>query len=585
MTTDETAVGPEPAPISMTAVAAAIVSLLVIVAVFALPPLRNVDWAWQLEIGERILTTKSIPTDDIFCWSTAGKYDPHPRIYFGWCVLLAVWHSCFGLQGLVVLRYLLIAALACSTCLFLIRRRVTAPLAVFLPVVAISAIHGRLMLRPHIISFIAIVLLVWILVENRTRRDSRLLMWVPPLFVAWANFHSGCILALLMFGVVIFGEWLHARFDAGHEDRMSNDHPKYLLYLVITWMAAAGAICLTPAGWDRYTFIFDHRAMVKVMSIIELRPLQWQTADDRHLVVALLLLFFGTYSRQSFRYIGMWFGLAFYLFFMVRGVRFHPYPFLLLLMITHIDGVPQQAGAGLQRWRRLLAFIGLGVMACQAGLVEATRPHPLVSPGSSDPAAVVFITQKEIPEPLYNTQNFGGYITHVSAGRLKTYRDGRQTLFRDYAGLSWDELYREFGFKTLIVATHERLSVDTIPADRDWALVYFSDYARVYVDTRDPLGAQVAADHQYDHVWFERRNATDGAEYLALGIDERSPEAVIDELKRLEGVAAAAYFTNLGLAKAYLAAGDNVRAAAMARAALGKGFTEEALAVLDAASR
>jgi hypothetical protein len=95
----------------------------------------------------------------------------------------------------------------------------------------------------------------------------------------------------------------------------------------------------------------------------------------------------------------------------------------------------------------------------------------------------------------------------------------------------------------------------------------------------------VAADHQYDHVWFERRNATDGAEYLALGIDERSPEAVIDELKRLEGVAAAAYFTNLGLAKAYLAAGDNVRAAAMARAALGKGFTEEALAVLDAASR
>ena len=83
--------------------------VLVVAGLLAAPPLRNVDWGWQLQTGERILAERTVHLADTF--TVAGEGRSIPPIHWLYEVALALVHRAAGLEGLVVLRIALVLTL------------------------------------------------------------------------------------------------------------------------------------------------------------------------------------------------------------------------------------------------------------------------------------------------------------------------------------------------------------------------------------------------------------------------------------------------------------------------------------------
>ena len=128
-------------------------ALLAISILFSGPPLLNVDWAWQLKIGDRILKDRSIPVDDQFCWTTEGITDVHPGIYYAFSILLSLTHRLAGLSGLVILKIILCASIPIILYSYFISQKVRPWTAFSFAGLCIIITSSRLVLRPQILSY------------------------------------------------------------------------------------------------------------------------------------------------------------------------------------------------------------------------------------------------------------------------------------------------------------------------------------------------------------------------------------------------------------------------------------------------
>jgi len=155
---------------------------------------------------------------DILCAGRIPDHDPHsftsdvPWINHEWLteLVMALAYAAGGTSGLVMLKVLL----ACLT-LGLLWRAVRAvgvfePLALGLLLIAtLGASYLFMTIRAQLFSALIFVVLLSTL-SAAARGRTRLLLWMPVLFCAWANLHGGWLVGL---GVV--GLWAGSRLLAG----------------------------------------------------------------------------------------------------------------------------------------------------------------------------------------------------------------------------------------------------------------------------------------------------------------------------------------------------------------------------------
>jgi hypothetical protein len=146
---------------------------------------------------------------DPFSFTRLG--DPFVPFEYGSQLLYALVYRSVGLPGITVLAGCLIGATYALMARMLLRRGVD-PLLAFLATAA-GAILGfpHWMARPHLFSWVAIVLCLS-LVEPARRRS----LWaVPLLFIIWANVHGGWLYGIALFGIYLVGHlleyWLFGR--------------------------------------------------------------------------------------------------------------------------------------------------------------------------------------------------------------------------------------------------------------------------------------------------------------------------------------------------------------------------------------
>jgi hypothetical protein len=578
-------------------VAAGLVLLAVLI--FTGPPLLNVDWGWQTRLGDRMLREARFPADDAFAWTTDGRTDHHPRFYWAIATTLSTVNRLAGVPGLVALRCLLAAALY-GLLYHYLRRRGVAPLAAAALVIAIVACtRDRITLRPHLLSFSFVVITVLLLQAARLPQRRRLLLAVPPLFAVWANFHPGVILGLGALGFYVAGEglrlvmlpWWRSRDAAAPARRPApwrpdqwhtHDEGRFFLQLSGIVFIAAAACLITPSGTNLYRFMFAHRHMYAEQGVRELAPLSLSDPTDRHYAAAALLLLLGFFRRQTLAEPGPWCAWLFYTAMAINSHRFFPHS-LHLLVLALWSLPPPPRGASFPATARLAAVVLGGLTLLPLGRY-ATMSRPLVHPRWNAPGAAAFLARVQTPDPLYNTGHLGGHLVYHLDGRKRVFRDGRQSLFVHLARRDWHDLYTTYNFRTAILADGEMLmAVDSaIHAPAHWRLIYFSDFARIYVDSRDPVGRAAVAAHGFEHLRFDVAQAPGAPRELYLR-RLGTPAEAIAELRPLLATDPRGYYVNAALAEALLAQGDTNAALAAARTAWQQRQTSWVAALLSGA--
>ncbi|MCP4363656.1 MAG: hypothetical protein GY796_37125 [Chloroflexi bacterium] len=184
------------------------VSVLVFILVFwislsFMPQMLNgdSDLGRHITLGNIILETSTIPTTDIFSHTMQGIFMvPHEWLSQ---LVFALVHQVAALNGIAWLTAALIAATYAITTITLQQSGVRAFLALAGGIFAsvVGAIHT--LTRPHLFTLLFFALALLILESYRRQQNGRVLLWLLPLMIIWANTHGAFISGLVL--VLLYG--------------------------------------------------------------------------------------------------------------------------------------------------------------------------------------------------------------------------------------------------------------------------------------------------------------------------------------------------------------------------------------------
>src|SRR2546427_5347604 len=159
---------------------------------------------WHIRNGELIVQTHSITRVDPFSYVMGGK----PWYAWEWLydVVIAALHHSFGLNGVVFFTALVIATTFALTFRLIIRSGANIPVAVILLVLALGASSIHFLARPHVLSWLFVV--IWFQLLDDSIQHTRRLFWLPVLMFLWANLHGGFIAGFVLIALYMIADAL-----------------------------------------------------------------------------------------------------------------------------------------------------------------------------------------------------------------------------------------------------------------------------------------------------------------------------------------------------------------------------------------
>ncbi len=217
--------------------------------------LADGDAGWHIRLGEIALRDGALPATDPFSFTMAG------RVWFAWewlaDVSLAAAHQAGGLAGTALLGGTLIAATFALQLRFMSWLGVNLVIGIAAAVVAstISTIHW--LARPHLFTWVFLIVSLWLLEADR-RRPRRALWLLVPLAAVWTNMHGGWVALIVtagIFGVGVAAEQVWSRWQAG--DHSLLPPPAAWRYGSLTLLCLA-ASALNPYGLELHGHVGDY---------------------------------------------------------------------------------------------------------------------------------------------------------------------------------------------------------------------------------------------------------------------------------------------------------------------------------------
>ena len=235
------------------------------------------DTGWHVRTGEWILAHHTIPSTDFFSFTRNGQ----PWFAWEWLsdVLFAWLHQHWGLAGVVIVSLVIICLI--SAVLFrLIRLRCSnglVAIAVTLLATGGCAIHW--LARPHLFTLLFFVITLHITARAFEGR-VKLLAWLVPMTLLWANLHAGFFVLFLVLGCYIVSNLLNAAIESDPALR------REFLRSTGPWFATAAA-CLAvtfinPYGWQLHKHVLEYiNDPYQMMHIVEFQSM------DFHLLITI----------------------------------------------------------------------------------------------------------------------------------------------------------------------------------------------------------------------------------------------------------------------------------------------------------
>jgi hypothetical protein len=492
------------------------ISVIAIVAfatlfLYYISPIGLGDVYWHLNTGRWIWEHGALPVSDPFTYTQVNSLDNQPGIEFGgyWqkLILQGYWlaqllffaaYAAFGPWGLVVFKAALFVTLYWLVWRAMLKARVE-PLSGLLAILVLPWLLFRYdELRPHIFSFIGVVLVYMNMNSVLDKMRSGItqpgaLVVLPLIMLLWANLHPGFILGwviiIVMLAGAVFDRWrgIHAlEFPA-------------LRRLFIWCGIALLASLANPLG---YSFITNMGALQDqyLLGVDEFLPLAQYARAYQYpqlfygvLAIALATLAVLILRRkqadpaQVFLIIG--FAVAGY-----SAFRYMIFFVLMALMIAmpHISALAENV---FSRTRPLLfglmfvAMSGVGYLAFQHGVWKQGAEQTNYMPAR----AADWMLSQHPPAPVFNAYEYGGYLGWRLTPQYRMFIDPRCLdfeVFNDYQiarGGHYRGVFDKYGVNSVVFYIFTPL-LNSIPEvtlyllmDQQWDLVYVDKLSVVMV--------------------------------------------------------------------------------------------------------
>ncbi len=339
-------------------------------------------------------------------------------------------------------------------------------------------------------------------------------LWVaPPLFLLWANLHSGFTAGLFVLALtLVVSAVLRLAVGRWPSFAESLDEPiptwAQIGHLALVILVSALATLLNPYGWRLYGEIYaslNNRLMIEVLH--EWQPVSLQTQAGMTYVwyLALLGLALGLFYRRAEPV--RWSLLAFFLVQSLlhwRNVLF----FVLLATPLWAEWLAEATGRISRlvpdvRWQKrallgltLVVAIGIGRLGSDH-LQRVTRcglaPEEFFRSTEYPIEAVQWIRghREQVGAKLYNDYGLGGFLLWwlpeekiFIDGRMPAWRVGDRWIFYDYVALTaWDppelQVLDKYGVDWTIVGRNSPLN-DVLAQEPAWREVYGDSKVTIY---------------------------------------------------------------------------------------------------------
>lgn len=404
---------------------------LVLVALYSFPAFLclhiadagDPDVWWHLRAGEWMLQHGAVPQIDPFSIFGAGK----PWVAYSWLFELLIFQlfRWLGLVGVVV--YSAGMAVSIAVVLHRLIRRLQADfsLAVLLTVVAALSIYRLYTPRPWLFSILFFALELDVLMQARKTGKIRGLLWLPVIFMLWANVHIQFIDGLILLAIALT-ESLLARKRADGQTRLR-----------LGWLCGVSLACVlatfaNPYGWRIYHVAYDLAGQLGTVSqVTEFQAMSFRGLDN-WCVLLLALGAVGVLARArrvALFEVGL---LAFAVMVSFRSQRD------VWLVVVAASAILASGLTGNSENRLQLKAIYAPLVVAATCLVvwlgfrlldvnDATQRAKLAE--AMPVHAVEVVKAKGWSGPLYNDFNWGGYL--IWSLRMPVSMDGRTNIYGD----------------------------------------------------------------------------------------------------------------------------------------------------------
>lgn len=426
-------------------VLASLLSALAARAMYLKFSVLDLDIWWHLKVGEWIVDHHAFPHFGILSRTAAER--PWSAYSWGYEVLLSRSYAWFGLVGLGIFGTLLTVAVAYAV--FWMIQRITGRfwVACILAAITCSSFLFSLMPRPVFLSMIFYAItLALLMTAQRTGRVERL-YWLPLVFLLWANCHIQFVYGIFVVGLFV-GTHVVQQFGARSGFRPDFIEPsklpsgKQLLVL----LACLGATCIGPYSYHLYLTAFNYAGSKFPYTFIrEFQSLSFRAVSN---YIELLLAGAAFFSLGRRKQVNL-FALALLIVTSVVAFRtMRDSWFLCIAAAACIAGswnhesTVEDEPYTRERPETFFENAGLAV-ALALMMFLIARNTDFNMPGLDDAIssefpvkAVNYLRQNPQRAPLYNTFDWGGFLTWYMPD-YPVAIDGRTDLYGDDLDMSF----------------------------------------------------------------------------------------------------------------------------------------------------
>jgi hypothetical protein len=423
-----------------------VVVMLLVFGIATMTP-TDTDMWWHLRAGDEMVHQGKILLEDAFSYTRAGA----PWVN-------AFWLSDIGLYGLWKLggffAITIAVALIAAALMFIIYLHMDGRVYLrgLLILLAMISILPNWSARPQLMSFLLLAFLDYFL--DRHRQVKRQPLWILLLiFAIWGNLHGGFIWGILLLVAAIVGEILNNLLDS--QPGLSWKEIGNLAF----WSILAGlAVSINPNGISLWRLPFDQIQVS--LSIVEwLSPDFHQFYAHPLLWILFLLIISLAYSGKRISFADLLKALGFTYLFFIAQRNMGPFVIILLPIVArHLTPAIQsfskapiierimnkiaQAPRNKQPSQKFNFIVNttlVGLLAAFAIFNAYLVSMPERMDARLPWRAVQWIKDNHPPGPLFNSYNWGGYLTW-ELRQYPVFIDGRADLYGNEILGEWNEV-------------------------------------------------------------------------------------------------------------------------------------------------
>src|SRR5450755_168111 len=235
---------------------------------FGVRLLNDAGIGWHIRNGEQILQTRAITRTDLFSSTMSG----HAWYAWEWFydVIIAAIHHWLGLNGVVFFTALAITATFAIALHVGLKRGGGLPILMALLVLSIGAASIHFLARPHVLSWLLTV--IWFhLLDSDANAESpkgfRRLFWYPLLMLFWTNLHGGFLLGLVL--IILYGVGEAIDFGLSRDSLIrALSRTKVSRFIAVFFLSFLASL-INPFGYKLYTHIYEYLTNRFLMDHIE----------------------------------------------------------------------------------------------------------------------------------------------------------------------------------------------------------------------------------------------------------------------------------------------------------------------------